>query len=198
MSSFILIEIIGSILYFSQKVFLSLNKRIGWILGFLGSIAFIIVTLHKGSYSYTILEATSGIIFIFGIFAWDKNNKLQNKITILMSIITILGIIFVFLLNLGSPNRILENLMVLLFSIGAVFLVLKKPIGWILYILGHLVLIYYGYILGTYYISLLQVISLPFAVIGYKNLKNRPSRDTSMSYYKSIKNNLTGQGTKSL
>lgn len=179
MISFILIEILGSILYFSQKIFLSLNKRIGWLLGFLGSIAFTIVTLHKGSFSYSILEITSGIIFIFGMFAWRKNNKLQSKITILMSIITLIGIIIVFSLNLGSPNWILENLMVILFSIGAVFLVLRKPIGWILYILGHLVLIYYGYILGTYYISLLQIISLPFAVIGYKNLKKGAARDKS-------------------
>ncbi|MFA6514950.1 MAG: nicotinamide mononucleotide transporter [Candidatus Paceibacterota bacterium] len=172
MNIFVVIEIIGSILYFSQKIFLSLNKRVGWILGFLGSIAFTIVTLHKGSFSYSILEITSGIIFIFGMFAWKKNNKLQNKITILMSFLTLIGIIIVFFLNLRSPNWILENLMVILFSIGAVFLVLRKPIGWILYILGHLVLIYYGYILGTYYISILQIISLPFAVIGYRNLKN--------------------------
>lgn len=172
MNPFILIEILGSILYFSQKIFLSLNKRIGWILGFMGSIAFTIVTLHKGSFSYSILEITSGIIFIFGMFAWKKNNKLQNKIIILMSFLTLIAIIIVFLLNLGSPNWILENLMVVLFSIGALFLVLKKPTGWILYILGHLVLIYYGYILGTYYISILQIISLPFAVIGYRNLKN--------------------------
>lgn len=176
---FILIEILGSILYFSQKISLSLNKRIGWLLGFLGSIAFTIVTLHKGSFSYSILEITSGIIFIFGMFAWRKNNKLQSKITILMSIITLIGIIIVFELNLGSPNWILENLMVILFSIGAVFLVLKKPIGWILYILGHLVLVYYGYILGIYYISILQIISLPFAVIGYKNLKKGSARDSS-------------------
>ena len=114
---------------------------------------------------------TSGIIFIFGMFVWRRNNKIQNKITIFMSVFTLMGIIIVFLLNLGSPNWILENLMVILFSIGAVFLVLKKPIGWILYILGHLVLVYYGYILGTYYISILQIISLPFAIIGYKNLK---------------------------
>ena len=171
MTIFILIEILGSILYFSQKIFLSLNKRIGWLLGFLGSIAFTIVTLHKGSFSYSVLEMTSGIIFIFGMFVWRRNNKIQNKITIFMSVFTLMGIIIVFLLNLGSPNWILENLMVILFSIGAVFLVLKKPIGWILYILGHLVLVYYGYILGTYYISILQIISLPFAIIGYKNLK---------------------------
>ena len=171
MTIFILIEILGSILYFSQKIFLSLNKRIGWLLGFLGSIAFTIVTLHKGSFSYSVLEMTSGIIFIFGMFVWRRNNKIQNKITIFMSVFTLMGIIIVFLLNLGSPNWILENLMVILFSIGAVFLVLKKPIGWILYILGHLVLVYYGYILGTYYISILQIISLPFAIIVYKNLK---------------------------
>jgi nicotinamide riboside transporter PnuC len=181
MTIFILIEILGSVLYFSQKIFLSLNKRVGWVLGFLGSIAFTIVTLHKGSFSYAILEVTSGIIFIFGIFAWRKNNRLQNKITIFMSVITLIGIITVFLLNLGSPNWILENLMVVLFSIGAVFLVLKKPIGWILYILGHLVLVYYGYILETYYISILQIISLPFAVIGYRNLKKSVAQDTSFN-----------------
>lgn len=169
--NYFIIEIIGSVLYFSQKVFLSFGKRIGWLLGFLGSIAFTIVTIHKGSFAYSILEITSGVIFIFGLFAWRKNEVLQKKVTLIMSILTILGVLIVFLLNLGSPNLILENTMVTLFAIGAVFLVLRNPVGWILYILGHLVLIFYAYILGTYSIMLLQIISLPFAVIGYRNFK---------------------------
>jgi len=169
--NYFIIEIIGSVLYFSQKVFLSFGKRIGWLLGFLGSIAFIIVTIHKGSFAYSILEITSGVIFIFGLFAWKKNEVLQKKVTLVMSILTILGILIVFFLNLGSPNWILENTMVTLFAIGAVFLVLRNPIGWILYILGHLVLIFYAYILGTYSIMLLQIVSLPFAVIGYRNFQ---------------------------
>ncbi|MES3037714.1 MAG: nicotinamide mononucleotide transporter [Bdellovibrionota bacterium] len=171
MNYFLLVEIAGSVLYFSQKVFLSFGKRIGWLLGFLGSIAFTIITLRKGSYSYSVLEITSGIIFIFGIFAWRKNEILQKKATFIMSGLTTVGIIVISLLNLGSPSWILENTMVILFAIGAIFLVLKRPIGWILYILGHLVLIFYGYIIGTYSIMLLQVISLPFAAVGYRNLK---------------------------
>ena len=173
MDYFIIIEIIGSILYFSQKIFLSFGKRIGWLLGFLGSIAFTIITLHKSSYSYTVLEITSGIVFIFGMFVWKKNDRLQRKVTFIMGGLTIVGILIIFLLNLGSPNWILENTMVVLFAIGAVFLVLKNPIGWILYIIGHTLLIFYGYIIGTYSIMLLQIISLPFAVIGYRNLSAR-------------------------
>jgi len=178
MNYFIIIEIVGSILYFSQKIFLSFGKRIGWLLGFLGSIAFTIVTFHKGSFSYFILEITSGVVFIFGMFAWRKNEILQRNITFVMSGLTIIGILIVLLLNFGSPNRILENVMVILFAIGAVLLVLKNPLGWLLYILGHLVLIFYGYILGTYSIMLLQIISLPFAVIGYENFKKLSTQDT--------------------
>ncbi len=180
MNYFLIIEIVGSILYFSQKIFLSFGKRIGWLLGFLGSIAFTIVTLHKGSYAYSVLEITSGIIFIFGIFAWRKNEALQRKVTFFMSGLTMVGILVIFSLNLGSPNWILENTMVVLFSIGAVLLVLKNPIGWILYILGHVVLIFYGYIIETYSIMLLQIISLPFALIGYRNLKKLSARDASI------------------
>lgn len=179
MNYFLIIEIVGSILYFSQKIFLSVGKRIGWLLGFLGSIAFTIITLHKDSFSYSVLEITSGVIFIFGLFAWRKNELLQRKITLIMSGLTMLGIGVIFLLNLGSPNWILENTMVILFSIGAILLVLRNPVGWILYVLGHLVLIFYAYILGTYSIMILQIVSLPFAVIGYKNMKKSGARDPS-------------------
>jgi len=73
---------------------------------------------------------------------------------------------------LGSPNWFLEDAMVIAFAVGAALLVLRNPLGWTLYILGHLILIVYAYILDTYFISLLQVVSIPFAIMGYRNLKN--------------------------
>lgn len=168
----IIIEIIGSLLYFGQKVFLSFGKRIGWALGFFGAVAYIIVTFNKGSFAYTLLEITSVIIFVFGFFMWRKNQKIQQGVTLAMSAVVIIGVVMVFYLNLGSPNWILENIMVVLFAVGAALLALRNPIGWILYILGHIVLIAYAYILGTYSILILQIASIPFAVIGYKNFKN--------------------------
>ncbi|TSD03355.1 MAG: hypothetical protein Athens071416_36 [Parcubacteria group bacterium Athens0714_16] len=172
MNYFVIIEILGSIFYFIQKVFLSSGKRLGWLFGFLGSIAFTLVTLHKGSFAYSILEITSGIIFVFGFFLWQKFEKVEKRLTFLMGGITIIGIVVIFLFNLGSPNWVLEDSMVVLFVIGAVFLVLRNPIGWLLYIAGHIILIAYAYILGTYSILILQIISIPFAIIGYRNLKN--------------------------
>lgn len=171
MSYFTIIEIVGSVLYLFQKIFLSFGNRLGWLLGFLGAISFTIVTLHKESFAYAVLEVTSGVVFIFGLFVWKRNKKVEKQVTFLMSSIVLIGVFVTSYFNLGSPNWILENIMVLLFSFGAVLLVLKNKIGWVLYILGHLVLIFYAQVLGTYYILGLQVVSLPFAFIGYKNFK---------------------------
>src|SRR5260221_73817 len=96
MDYFLFIEIIGSILYLTQKIFLSLGKRVGWLLGFLGSIAFTIVTLHKGSFAYSLLEITSGIIFLFGLILWKKFGGVQKRVTFLMSAITMLGLFVIF------------------------------------------------------------------------------------------------------
>lgn len=171
MNLFTIIEILGSVSYFTQKVLLSCGKRSGWLFGILGSIAFSLVTFYKGSFSYVVLEITSGIIYIFGLVLWRRFEKFGKWITFLMSGITILGIFVIFFLNLGSPNWILENIMVVLFAVGAVFLVLKKPIGWLMYFAGHVVLIIYAYILGTYAIMVLQVISMPVAIFGYLNFR---------------------------
>ncbi|KND48878.1 MAG: putative nicotinamide nucleotide transporter [Parcubacteria bacterium C7867-005] len=168
MNFYVAIEIIGSLVYLTQKILLSFSKRVGWVLGIMGSAAFATVTFHKGSYAYGILEVTSGIIFFFGLILWGKSGAKEKWMTFAMSTVAILGIILVSVLNLGSPNWILETLVVILFAIGAIFLVLKKPIGWFLYGLGHLVLTIYAYQLGTYYIMILQVVSLPFAFIGYR------------------------------
>lgn len=126
MEFYLVVEIVGSLVYLVQKVLLSFNKRIGWLFGCVGAVAFTI---------------------------------------------SLLGILLVLILNLGSPNWVLESVEVILFAIGAVFLVLRKPFGWALYGLGHLVLIYYAFLLGTYFIMALQVASIPFAVIGYRNFK---------------------------
>ncbi len=171
MNSLFLIEALGSILYVTQKVFLSFGKRIGWIFSFFGAIALTIVTLNKGVYAYSVLEITSGIIFIFGFFAWQKHEKMQRRVTVLMSSLAVTGTFVIFFLNLESPHWILEDTMVILFAAGAVFLVLRRPIGWLLHLLGHLVLIILAYLLGTYFILGLQVVSIPFSIIGFKNLK---------------------------
>ncbi len=176
MNYFTFIEILGSVFYLLQNISLSLEKRIGWLLGLIGAIAYFIVAIHKGSFAYSVLEVMNGIIFIFGIFVWQKYENVERKVTLTMSVLALIGIFFVFFLNLGSPNWILENLMVIVFVLGIVFLVLRNPIGWILYILGHILLIAYAYLLGTYFILILQVVSLPFAFLGYKNFKLKKSR----------------------
>lgn len=145
--------------------------------GFFGSIAFTIITLSKGSFAYSVLEVTSGIIFLFGFLLWKNFEKVEKPVTFLMSGIVVVGIMAIFFFNLGSPNWILEDIMVSLFAIGAVLLVLRQPLGWILYIGGHLVLIIYAYILGTYSILILQVVSLPFAFMGYQNLKRFENKE---------------------
>ena len=173
MDIYLIIEFTGSLVYLTQKVLLSYEKRIGWLFGCIGATAFAIVTLHKGSYSYSILEITSGIIFFFGLILWNGFSSTKKWITFTMSSLAILGILFVFLFNLGSPNWILESAEVALFAVGAVFLALRKPTGWILYGLGHVILTYYAFLLGTYFIMALQIISLPFALIGFRNFKKR-------------------------
>lgn len=162
-------------MYLSEKVFLSFGKRFGWILGFLGSIAYTIITLNKGVYAYSGLEITSGIIFLFGFFAWQRHAGLQRNVTICMSIIAILGIFVIFMLNLESQHWILEDTMVVFFASGAVFLVLKRPVGWLLHIAGSLVIVFLTYFLQTYFIMGMQIISIPFYIIGYRNLRRSKS-----------------------
>ncbi|MHB8871345.1 MAG: nicotinamide mononucleotide transporter [Candidatus Doudnabacteria bacterium] len=185
MDIYLVIEAVGSIIYLTQKILLSFGKRIGWLFGFVGAISFTIVTFHKESYSYSILEITSGIIFIFGWILWNRSSSIEKWLTLTMSSLAIIGILFVFLLNLGSPNWILESSEIILFAVGAIFLTLRKPLGWILYGLGHLVLIYYAFLLGTYFIMALQIVSLPFAIIGFRNFKKQ-----SQSKMYEIQNNL--------
>jgi nicotinamide riboside transporter PnuC len=173
MDYFLLAEIIGTVLYFFQKIFLIYQKRVGWLLGLVGSLMFTLVTLHKGSFAYTVLEATSGVVFLFGLFIWKNNERLYLITTLSMAVVAFLGIAVVFSLNLGSPNLLLENIMVVLFIIGACLLVIRNSMGWLCYMAGGLILIYYAYFIGTYYIMLLQFISMPFFIIGYKNFKGQ-------------------------
>lgn len=180
MEFYLVVEIVGSLVYLIQKVLLSLNKRVGWLFGCVGAVAFTIVTLNKDSFAYAILEITSGILFLFGLILWNKYSSVKRWVTFVMSGIALLGIGVVLALNLGSPNWILESVEVTLFATGAVFLVLRKPVGWVLYGLGHLVLIYYAFLLGTYFIMALQIVSIPFAVIGFRNFRIRMTENRNV------------------
>lgn len=169
---YFVIELLASVSYLFHKIFLSSTKRIGWIFGFIGSVGFGIVTMHKGSYAYGLSEFTNTVIFLFGFFLWKRHEGGQRNITIVMTMIAMLGILGVFMLNLGSPNWILEDAMITLFSIGTILLVLKHHTGWILYILGHTLFAAYALTLHTYAIFVLQLVSIALAFAGYKRFKN--------------------------
>lgn len=171
MNILLLVEILGSLSYLLQNVFLSIRKRSGWAWGMVGAIAYTVVTLQKGSYSYAALEVANLILFIVGFVLWGKVLGVQKQITIWMSILVLAVMVSIFYFNIGSPNYLLEDTMVSLFLAGVVLLVLKKSFGWICYIFGHVVLMVYALVLQTYGIMVLQILSLPFAFLGYRNLR---------------------------
>ena len=179
MDVILLIEIAGSTIYVIQKFLLSEERRIGWIFGIVGAMGFATVTLSKGAYAYFILEVISGVMFLIGYIAWGKYEGIQTRTTIFLSILAILGVCWVLYFNLGSPNYVLEISMVVMFSIGAIFLVLKHKIGWVLYGIGHIILVIFALQIETYFILVLQIVSLYFAVQGYKNFPSKPKETIS-------------------
>jgi hypothetical protein len=73
MNILLLVEILGSLSYLLQNVFLSIRKRSGWAWGMVGAIAYTVVTLQKGSYSYAALEVANLILFIVGWMSHEES-----------------------------------------------------------------------------------------------------------------------------
>lgn len=146
---------IASLLFFGNKVFLLLGKRIwqklGWFLGSLGAILFVIYFFLIGTPILAVMEIGLTLLMTYRFIAGVKTNHLIEKV---LGVIT--GLIIIFLTIITNQGLVTwaQFFGSLGMLIGTYFLIAKNQaksinwnsrIGWLLYGLGHLFTSYIGY-----------------------------------------------------
>ncbi len=154
-----------AVLYFINKVLLSLEKKSGWQIGILASSLAIFYFYSLDLYLLVGLEVGFMAILIFGLVNHNQELKYENMLYLVMISL------MVFLYFVLKNSTILEFLISLDFILAIFFLAKKKVlIGWIFMLLGHLMMGYFTYINQQTFFAIMQVFSVFVSLFAiYRN-----------------------------
>ncbi len=178
---------IASLLFFCNKILLllgkKLNRRLGWFLGGLGAILFIIYFFKINTPILAILEIGLVVLMTYRFIAKEKTNKLiENSLGIITGIF-ILVLTFITTEGVMTWSQFFGAFGML---IGTYFLIsarqvqfekisLQERLGWLFYGFGHLFTSYIGYQKHEWIFFVFQVWQMFLCLCGFSmiNFKYR-------------------------
>jgi hypothetical protein len=162
-----MLQIAVAVLYFINKVLLSLEKKSGWQIGILASCLAIFYFYSLDLYLLVGLEVGFMAILIFGLINHNQEIKYENMLYLVMIILLI------FLYFVLKNSTLLEFLISLDFILAIFFLAKKKSlIGWIFMLLGHFMMGYFTYTNQQTFFAIMQFFSVFVSLFAI--YRNRP------------------------
>lgn len=171
-----MLEIIVASLYFINKIFLSLEKKTGWIVGFLAALTASIYFLNLKLYILVVLEVGYLFLMAFGFLNFGKKSGLDLYVNIIMVIVML-----ILLINIDETG--VPEFIVSIAFIMAIHALAKHRwhLGWILFIFSHLLMAYITYSKNQYFFCIMQLASIGIAFFAlskkrkYLELQNSKS-----------------------
>lgn len=165
------LEIVISLLLFSNKLLVLIDKKSGWAIGAIGCIIAIVYLYLIKLYVFTVLEIGLVILMMYGYLAADKK-KVSVEKTINFFLILVMASLTYFLFE-GSIT-IYQFLGGIALLIGTYCLTHGKPvIGWVLYCIGHLITAYLGYHKHQSFFADFQIASAIVSVVAIIKIKRK-------------------------
>ena len=189
LSEMLILQIVSALLLLLNKIFVYLDKAIGWIFGALGAFVinfyfyFQMTREHKQNLSLMfVLDIALIILMMYGYLVarsetGEKLKEFLKKWNILFK--TIVTIITISVCTLFLIETVASKLMIVqfVFAIGSLFGTLfrafnkKIPniIGWVLYLVAHMTCIYIMLKTDSPYMAIAQGVSSIVAVLGIRD-----------------------------
>jgi hypothetical protein len=162
-----MLQIAVAVLYFINKVLLSLEKKSGWQIGILASCLAIFYFYSLDLYLLVGLEVGFMAILIFGLINHNQEIKYENMLYLVMIFLLI------FLYFVLKNSTLLEFLISLDFILAIFFLAKKKDlVGWIFMLLGHFMMGYFTYTNQQTFFAIMQFLSVFVSLFAI--YRNRP------------------------
>lgn len=163
-----MLQISVSVLYFINKVLLSLEKKSGWQVGILASSLAIIYFFSLKLYLLMGLEISFLALMVYGFL--NHSRPIGGKIYVYLIIAT--SLFFMFLII--KESRFMEFAISFFFIFALYFLAIKNwNAGWSLMVVAHALMAYYTFEKQQYVFSLMQGLSCFVAVYAIISNRNR-------------------------
>jgi predicted cation transporter len=160
------LEVFVSLLYFLNKLLLSLEKKTGWVIGILASATSLVYFLWLNSYIIAVLEGGVLLLMLYGFLNHSK--KFRAELLAYFLIAAIMG----YLLFTLEESTWLEFILSITFLLAIHSLASHKWIlGWLFMGVSHVLLALFTFQKEQYFFAVMQICSAGVAV--YAISKNR-------------------------
>ncbi len=140
------LQVLVSLFFFANKVFVLLGKRTGWLLGVIAAVLGIFYFYIIGFYVFSVMQLGLFSLMSYGFLSHnEKNSKVETWIRIMSVVVmTVLAI------SAFSGLLTLIELVSALCLISGTYYVAqgRTQLGWGICVLGHLAAAYLGYSKG--------------------------------------------------
>lgn len=190
----LIIELIGSVILFLNKIFLRQTKvekkRIGWILGIIGITLISIPTYQKSLWINLGYNAGLATLMIYGYTLAKTTEKSFPKIWTLffrtvIVVCTLIFCVYLFEKTYHSKNFNVAQLIQSISGLsGSLFLAFNTQksniIGWCSNVISHFFAIYIFHQKELYIMEFFQIVSIFVAIVAIKELRQtlQPPEDT--------------------
>lgn len=159
-----ILQILVSVIFFTNKVLVLAEKKVGWLLGAIAAIIAVFYFYLIGFYVYTVLEF--GLIVLMG-YGFLKRGKKNPKVETLIRLLIIVVMVALAFFAFSGLITIIELISSLGLLIGTYMLTHhKNRIGWLLYALGHSLAAILGYSKEQRFFADFQIASAIVSFVG--------------------------------
>lgn len=165
------LEIVISLLLFSNKLLVLIDKKSGWVIGAIGCfIAMWYLYLLK-LYVFTILEIGLIVLMLYGYLAGKEKKDSVERMIIAFLILVMASLTYFLFEGSITTYQFVGGIAL---TIGTYYLTHGKAIiGWILYCIGHIVTAYLGYQKHQLFFADFQIASAIVSIIAIIKIRRK-------------------------
>lgn len=165
-----ILEVSVALLFFSNKVFVLIGKRTGWLLGVIAAFLAGFYFYYLELYVYTILEIGLIVLMGYGFLIIKKQPRVERFIHGVIIILMVILSYFVF----DGMLTIYEFISSIGMLVGTYFLTHERAmLGWLCYTVGHLLSVYVMYSKDQSFFADFQLASAIVSSVGFISCWNR-------------------------
>jgi hypothetical protein len=173
MTLILLLQILVSLIFFANKVFVLAGKKTGWLLGAVAATIAVFYFFLIELYVYTALEFGLIILMGYGFFKKEKKSPRTEKA---IQATTVTAMLLLALFACSGLMTLVELLSSLGLLAGTYALThSKQRTGWLLYVVAHCLAALLGYNKGQLFFADFQIASAIVSLVGAIQVKRAPS-----------------------
>ena len=163
-NSIMFLQISISLIFFTNKAFVLIDKKTGWLIGAIGAVMGTLYFSLLHLYCFAVLDAGLVVLMGYGFFAKaQKNQKVEN----VLHLVIILAMFSLGYFAFSGVMTVVQFFSSALLLMGTYLLTHQKTSwGWILYAISHVLAAIVGYKVGQMFFADFQIASAIISIAG--------------------------------